>query len=221
MTHAAKGTAQVRRAQLDSAHSGQVDVTAAVVVDVPASDLRDHLDEAMGIYVQAMSYSPTSGTQRGVQAMRHARYDSFRCRAALSESGTMLGFAYGYTSLPGQWWHDLVARAVGRPGTSWLKGAFELSELHVLPQAQGAGIGEMLLRSLADNLPHENMVLSTPEGENRAWRLYRRLGFADLVRNHMFPGDNRPFGVLGAHLPFDAHRSARAPFAGAGPHPTN
>jgi ribosomal protein S18 acetylase RimI-like enzyme len=134
--------------------------------------------------------------------MRHAENDSFRCRAALNNRGEMLGFGYGYTSLPGQWWHDLVLRAVQRDSQFWLGRAFELSELHIAPGAQGQGLGERVLRSLADGLPHRTMVLSTPEGENRAWRLYRRLGFRDLARNHLFPGDHRPFGVLGATLPF-------------------
>jgi ribosomal protein S18 acetylase RimI-like enzyme len=175
---------------------------AILIVDVPRSDLRSRLNAAMDIYVAAMGYSPASGVQRGVQTLRHADYDSFRCRAAMSADGQMLGFCYGYTSLPGQWWHDLVARAVGRSGSSWLSRSFELSELHVSPDAQGHQIGERLLRSLADGLPHRHMVLSTPEGDNRAWRLYRRLGFVDLARDHLFPGDGRPFGVLGARLPF-------------------
>jgi ribosomal protein S18 acetylase RimI-like enzyme len=45
------------------------------------------------------------------------------------------------------------------------------------------------------------MLLSTPEGENRAWRLYRRLGFGDVLRHYRFTGDPRPFGVLGRELP--------------------
>jgi ribosomal protein S18 acetylase RimI-like enzyme len=175
---------------------------AVLLVDVPPADLRGRLDAAMAIYVAAMGYTPASGVQRGVQAMRHADYDYFRCRAAMAADGQMLGFAYGYTSLPGQWWHDLVARAVGKSSASVLNRAFELSELHVLPSAQGHRIGERLLQSLAEGLPHRNMVLSTPEGDNRAWRLYRRLGFTDLARDHMFPGDSRPFGVLAARLPF-------------------
>jgi ribosomal protein S18 acetylase RimI-like enzyme len=173
-----------------------------VLIDVPVTELRGRLSAAMGIYAAAMGYSPASGIQRGVQTMRHADYDSFRCRAAMSADGEMLGFGYGYTSLPGQWWHDLVARAVGRSTTGWLTNSFELSELHVLPSAQGHGLGERILRSLSDGLPHRHMVLSTPEGDNRAWRLYRRLGFIDLARNHLFPGDGRPFAVLGAQLPF-------------------
>jgi ribosomal protein S18 acetylase RimI-like enzyme len=173
-----------------------------MIVDVPRSRLPGRLAEAMAIYVTAMGYPASSGSQRGTHMLRHAGFDSFRCRAALAADGTMLGFGYGYTSLPGQWWHDLVLRAIAGDTQDWLGSAFELSELHVLPAAQGAGLGERLLRSLADGLPHRTMVLSTPEGENRAWRLYRRMGFYDLARNHLFPGDHRPFGVLGARLPF-------------------
>jgi ribosomal protein S18 acetylase RimI-like enzyme len=178
------------------------------VVTVTSTDLRIRLNEAMDIYVAAMGYAPFSGTQRGVHALKHAEFDSFACRAALDANGAMLAFGYGYTSLPGQWWNDLVRRAIGSNQLSWLANAFELSELHVLPRAQGHGLGERVLRSLAEDLRHRTMVLSTPEGENRAWRLYRRLGFVDLARNHMFPGDHRPFGVLGAQLPFPAPTTA-------------
>ena len=176
--------------------------TAAMVVDLPPDRISDRLSEAMRIYVEAMGYPPISGSQRGVHMLKHAKLADFRCRAALDRNGAMLAFGYGYTSLPGQWWHDLVRRAVSHDADYWLAEAFELSELHVLPAAQGHGIGERVLRSLADGLPHRTMLLSTPEGENRAWRLYRRLGFEDLARNHLFPGDHRPFGVLGAALPF-------------------
>jgi ribosomal protein S18 acetylase RimI-like enzyme len=183
--------------------------STVLIVDVPRSELPSRLADAMAIYVAAMGYSPASGAQRGTHLLRHANFDSFRCRAALGPDGRMLAFGYGYTSLPGQWWHDLVLRAIAGKSEQWLGSAFELSELHVAPAAQGAGLGERVLRSLADGLPHRTMVLSTPEGEDRAWRLYRRLGFRDLARNHLFPGDNRPFGVLGAQLPFP-------PAAGAG-----
>lgn len=176
--------------------------STVLIVDVPRSELPARLADAMAIYVAAMGYSPSSGAQRGTHLLRHSHFDSFRCRAALRADGRMLAFGYGYTSLPGQWWHDLVLRAITDKAGQWLGSAFELSELHVAPAAQGAGLGERVLRSLADGLPHRTMVLSTPEGENRAWRLYRRMGFCDLARNHLFPGDNRPFGVLGARLPF-------------------
>jgi ribosomal protein S18 acetylase RimI-like enzyme len=182
--------------------SGAARAEAITVLTVTSAELRWRLNEAMEIYVAAMGYAPVSGVQRGVHALKHAEFESFQCRAAFAESGQMVAFGYGYTSVPGQWWHDLVNRAIGPAGSGWLREAFELSELHVTPAMQGHGLGERVLRSLADGLPHRSMVLSTPEGENRAWRLYRRLGFVDLARNHLFPGDHRPFGVLGAPLPF-------------------
>jgi ribosomal protein S18 acetylase RimI-like enzyme len=179
-----------------------VQAQSVTIVTVAPAQLRLRLNEAMAVYVAAMGYPPVSGVQRGVHVLKHAEFSSFSCRLALASDGTMLGFGYGYTSMHGQWWHDLVARAMKAEQARWLANAFELSELHVLPDHQGSGIGERLLRDLARGLPHSSMLLSTPEGDNRAWRLYRRLGFQDLTRNHLFPGDHRPFGVLGAWLPF-------------------
>jgi hypothetical protein len=46
------------------------------------------------------------------------------------------------------------------------------------------------------------MLLSTPDADTRAFQLYRDLGFVDLRRSYLFPGDARPFAVLGARLPF-------------------
>jgi ribosomal protein S18 acetylase RimI-like enzyme len=76
--------------------------------------------------------------------------------------------------------------------------------MHVLPHYQGGGIGRRLLTSLAAGIPHRAMLLSTPDADTRAFRLYRSVGFVDLARGHRFPGDARPFAVLGAWLPLDA-----------------
>lgn len=160
------------------------------------------VDEAMRIYVRAMNYPEQTGIQRAVSARKHIAHEGFACRAAVLGDDTLVGFGYGYTTRPGQWWHDLVRRAVD-PVTArdWLGDAFELSELHVLPEYQGAGIGRRLLLSLAVGIPHAAMLLSTPDNDTRAFRLYRDTGFVDLARNYLFPGDVRPFAVLGARLP--------------------
>ena len=59
------------------------------------------------------------------------------------------------------------------------------------------------------------MLLSTPEygarPPGRAWQLYRRAGFRDVLRDHRFTGDSRPFAVLG--------RAAAARPAGTGRQP--
>ena len=81
---------------------------------------------------------------------------------------------------------------------------FELTELHIAPRAQGRGLGEALARRLLADRGESHVLLSTPEinGEaNRAWRLYRRLGFTDIIRGYHFAGDPRAFAILGRALP--------------------
>jgi ribosomal protein S18 acetylase RimI-like enzyme len=160
------------------------------------------VEEAMEIYVRAMQYPAHTGTQRAVTARRHTTNEGFQCRAALDADGSLLGFGYGYTTRPGQWWHDLVNKAMApEAAADWLTASFELSELHVMPACQGQGIGRRLITALAHGLPHRAVLLSTPDSDTRAFRLYRHLGFVDLARHYLFPGDSRPFAVLGARLP--------------------
>jgi ribosomal protein S18 acetylase RimI-like enzyme len=165
------------------------------------SQLAARVDEAMQIYVQAMNYPRYTGTQRAITTRRHVSHAGFGCRVALDDNDVLLGFGYGYTTLAGQWWHDLVRRALTPEREEWLVDAFELSEMHVLPKQQGHGIGRKILTALAGDIPHRAMLLSTPDSDTRAFRLYHGLGFVDLARNYLFPGDSRPFAVLGARLP--------------------
>ncbi|ORV46917.1 acetyltransferase [Mycolicibacter engbaekii] len=130
--------------------------------------------------------------------------------ASVSRSAELLGVAYGYCGAPDQWWQQQVVLGLQRRGLPrseiirLMTSYFELTELHVTPRAQGGGLGEALLRRLLSGRPEANVLLSTPEtsGEsNRAWRLYRRLGFTDVMRGHHFAGDPRPFAILGRPLP--------------------
>jgi ribosomal protein S18 acetylase RimI-like enzyme len=185
------------------------------------ADLRSRLSEAMALYAEAMRYPSEAGQHRAGFAVAHTRRAGFRSVATLHErgdcgpdgglppggwsDGALIGFGYGYATAPGQWWHDQVRAALSpAQAADWLAGCFELSELHVRPAWQGRGIGRSLLTTLVDRLPQQTVLLSTPEGDTRAWRLYRSLGFVGLVRHHLFPGDSRPFAVLGARLPLPA-----------------
>src|SRR5690606_17594205 len=150
--------------------------------------------------------------QRAPMWLAHMLRDGWRNVTALDADGTMIGLAYGYRGQPGQWWHEqvragLVAR--GEP-TDALHDYFELTELHVRPDSQGSGIGEELLRSLLDGQQLPRVLLSTPEGPSRAWRLYRRLGFTDVLRHYRFAGDPRPFAILSRTLPLDSELASRA-----------
>ncbi len=87
----------------------------------------------------------------------------------------------------------------------YLADYFELTELHVRTDAQGHGLGHALLRRLLDRAEGGHVLLSTPEAPvpTRAWLLYRRCGFRDVLRHHRFSSDPRPFAVLGRPLPLD------------------
>jgi ribosomal protein S18 acetylase RimI-like enzyme len=178
------------------------------VVDFNADQLRQRLTEALQIYVDAMGYPPSTTQQRAPMWTAHMLRPGWRCAAGLSADGALLGIGYGYLGMPGQWWHEQVRRGMGATHTradieAWTRDYFELTELHVHPNAQAAGLGEAILRRLLDGAPGSRVLLSTPEGPTRAWKLYRRVGFVDVLRNYRFTGDPRPFAVLGRTLPLD------------------
>lgn len=170
-------------------------------------DLARRLDDVIEVYGDAMSYRPeTIQTRRGYIAT-HVRRPGFRAVATLGTDGRLVGFGYGHHGAPGQWWHDQVSAAMDEPArATWLADCFEVVELHVRTAAQGHGLGEKQLRALLRMAAGQTTLLSTPEVDektSRAWRLYRRFGFVDVLRDLRFPGDTRAFAVLGRALPLD------------------
>lgn len=138
---------------------------------------------------------------------RHAGYPSFRAWIARDpHSGEVTGFAYGFHGQSGQWWYDVVwaelARCAGtREAAAWLADCIEIAEVHVRPQDQRLGIGTSLILALTSARAEPIAVLSTPDRESTARRLYRRMGFADLLTGFSFPGGSPPYAVMGAGLP--------------------
>jgi ribosomal protein S18 acetylase RimI-like enzyme len=78
----------------------------------------------------------------------------------------------------------------------------------VLPAYQAYGIGRELLLRLTSERPEQTAVLSTADVESRARRLYRRVGFTDLLTGFRFSGAEPPYAVMGATLPL---RTVAAP----------
>ncbi|WP_320067094.1 GNAT family N-acetyltransferase [Micromonospora sp. RTGN7] len=182
-------------------------------------DLFRRLDDVVAVYGEAMNYRTDLLAARRGYIATHVRRPGFRAVASLTSEGHLAGFGYGYLGSPGQWWHDQVHRALdGDARQHWLTDCFEVVELHVRPPAQGLGLGSRQLTALLTMAPGSTALLSTPEADeqrSRAWRLYRRFGFVDLLRHFHFPGDERPFGILGRGLPLTpqapADRTASAP----------
>jgi ribosomal protein S18 acetylase RimI-like enzyme len=187
-------------------------------------EFRDGIRALVAVYAAAMN--PPDRTLTGREAImdRHAANPGFRGLTAHVD-GRLAGFTYGFHGESGQWWHDMVAAALGtRSGAgiaaagyadseapcAWLDDSFEVAELHVLPSWQGQGIGRSLLLSLTSGRPERTAVLSTADAPTKARRLYRGVGFTDLLTDFRFSGTEPPYAVMGAPLPLAA-TSSRSP----------
>ena len=199
---------------------------AIFLIDLPPNDMERRLTDALGVYVEAMRYPRGTENQRAAMWLEHIRRHGWQGAAVVEleavetagrtppaaelSNAPLLGVAYGYPGAPGQWWQQQVVLGLQRGGlpapeiARLMNSYFELTELHIHPRAQGRGLGEALARRLLAGRAEQNVLLSTPEtnGEtNRAWRLYRRLGFTDIIRRYHFAGDPREFAILGRALP--------------------
>ena len=190
--------------------------------------MQRRLGDALAVYVDAMRYPRGTEDQRASMWIEHTRRHGWKAVAAVelpdrSDPGEstgrstdtlaaapLLGIAYGYCGAPDQWWQQQVVQGLYRVGADRMRIAelmtsyFELTELHIAPRAQGRGLGEALARRLLADRAETHVLLSTPEindEANRAWRLYRRLGFTDIIRGYHFAGDPRAFAILGRALP--------------------
>ena len=127
---------------------------ATRVTELPTPWLRDHMHEALTIYGLAMGYDTAVVAGRYGYAVQHTERPGFRSVGGFAQTPQgeqLVGFGYGYLVAPGQWWHDQVHAALAPElAEQWLRGAFELSELHVRPAYQGLGAGRVLLHTLVD-----------------------------------------------------------------------
>lgn len=203
---------------------------ATYLVELSPETMTRRLPEALSVYVEAMRYPRGTEDHRASMWLEHTRRNGWKAVAALDtadeatespealDTAELLGIAYGYSGAPDQWWQQQVGLGLRRLGidaariNALLSDYFELTELHIHPRAQGQGLGEALARRLLTDRAEAHVLLSTPEinGEaNRAWQLYRRLGFTDVIRGYHFAGDPRAFAILGRSLPLSRPGLAR------------
>jgi GNAT superfamily N-acetyltransferase len=186
----------------------------------PAAFLAE-LGELMGVYAAAMN--PVFDDLPGRRSImeRHAGNPGFRALAASADpAGPVIAFAYGFRGEAGQWWHDVVmsgiTAAAGYPNAAgWLADVLEVAEVHVHPDYQHQGTGRSLLLALTAGRSERTAVLSTRDANSTARRLYRGLGFADLLTGYNFPGGGPPYAVMGAALPLRDIPGAGVSGAGA------
>jgi GNAT superfamily N-acetyltransferase len=194
--------------------------------ELSAEQFTAELDTLTRIYALAMNAPAAELPGRRAIMERHAGYPAFRAVVATVPAGpdpapdpgpdpgtgaagdqrAPIGFAYGFHGSAGQWWHDVVRQSLAAQHGSdvaghWLGDSFEFAEVHVRPVYQGRGTGRAMMHRLASERPERTAVLSTPDGQTRARRLYYSLGFADLLPAFTFPGAGPPYAIMGAALP--------------------
>jgi ribosomal protein S18 acetylase RimI-like enzyme len=179
--------------------------------ELGAGEFVANLDACTAVYAAAMNPPEYQLPGRYSIMERHAGYSAFRAvlvtaPAQATEDEMLVGFAYGFHGEGGQWWHDLVFQAVTRArgreaAGGWLADSFEIAEVHVRPRHQGQGTGLAMMQRLAAGRPERTAVLSTMDADTRARRLYRGLGFTDLLSGFAFAGTDAPYAIMGAPLP--------------------
>ena len=170
------------------------------LVELTAEELGARTDEVLDVYREAMEVSVAAASARRSILQAHLGRSGIRAVSAL-DGCRMVGIAYGYPGVPGDWWHDQVRDSLTpEQAQEWLTDAFEVCELHVRPELHGTGLGRALLDGLLSGPPARTAVLTTPDQDTRARRFYRLGGWQDLRRGLVFPGDPRVFAVLGKRL---------------------
>jgi len=186
------------------------------------------LDALTAVYGAAMRPDPAQLPGRRSIMEQHSSYRGFRALAVAAGArgpdgrpgrtgrpGQIVAFSYGFIGAQGQWWHDVVAAALTATtgpavAAAWLADSLEIAEVHVHPDFHRRGIGRSLVLGLADGRRERTAVLSTQDANSPARRLYRGLGFADLLTGYRFPGSAVSYAVMGAALPLRPAAAAGA-----------
>ncbi len=199
--------------------------TTAALFELGPAEFLGEIDVMLDIYADAMDADAGLLPGRRELMRRHAGYPGFRALEILAapsgpgRRAEVLGFSYGFHGQPGQWWYDAVSAVLARTlgaelAGQWLADSLEVAEVHVRSDEQRRGLGTRMLTALTAGRPERTAMLSTPDRDTTARRLYRRMGFTDLVTGYSFPGGSPPDAVMGAVLPL---RDPAAPPAPASP----
>jgi hypothetical protein len=167
---------------------------ATRVIELPTAWLREHMHEALTIYGLAMGYD--SGVVAGPLRLRRPAHRAPRLprRRRLRETPDgeqLVGFGTATSSRPGSGGTTRCGRP--RPADGEEVAARRLRGLRAAratPTTRAAAWGGRLLHALVADLPHPAALLSTPDSDTKAFRLYHADGFVDLAAGYHFPGDS-------------------------------
>ena len=171
----------------------------------PPELLGDLVGEVVDVWASAHGLPAASATRRefgGERLPRHVTRAGFRFVGAFASDRRLVGFVYGYTGAPGQWWYDKVAAALDEEGAAvWLDPPhFEFTELAVAPAYQSRGIGTHLHDEVLDGLPHTRALLSALADNARVIGFYEHRGWRVVLPELRFEPGRPLFSILGLEL---------------------
>ena len=114
----------------------------------------------------------------------------------------IVGTAFGTASRAGQWWHDKVAKQVGRNHKA-LKNAWVLTELAVLEDYRKHHIGGHLHDKVLSEQAYPNVLLSTQVDNIVARQFYENRHWTYLHRGFAFQKDRPPYCIMHKDLSHD------------------
>ncbi|MFI6449267.1 GNAT family N-acetyltransferase [Kitasatospora sp. NPDC050543] len=179
-------------------------------VTIEAIDLAAWAPYALEVQAVAFGLTAEEVAVRLQIVGRHAQQPGVLALGAMSR-GRLVGFGYGMPNRREHWWSTVIQPHLEAAGHGdWLDDVFAITELHVLPQFQGRGVGSTLIRTLCERSGQPRSILSAIDAETPARRLYRALGYRDLARAVRFPNTDRPYAVMGARLPLAQWRAGQS-----------
>ncbi|MCP3738144.1 GNAT family N-acetyltransferase [Rossellomorea sp. BNER] len=131
------------------------------------------------------------------QFQLHSQYPNFEGYLMIKDN-QVAGYIYGYTSVRGQYYHDLLANHL-HPYTGWVKDCMELAELGVHPQYRRQGIAKQLIHTLCQNRREKTAVLTARKNNSNAISFYQKRGWV-IIREGFYPNVPHEFIIMGKVL---------------------
>ncbi|WP_186578930.1 GNAT family N-acetyltransferase [Aquibacillus kalidii] len=132
---------------------------------------------------------------------KHTTYNGFNGFIAKTSHDEIIGFVYGYISLPGQYYRELLVKNISKHETlQWFDNCFELVELAVHPTYRKRGIGKQLLDHLFSQVTNQTAILTTQMKNIPARNLYLKTNWV-VVKEPFYPSKtSEPFVIMGKKL---------------------
>lgn len=132
---------------------------------------------------------------------KHAGYKGFKGLKAVDDDGNIIGFTYGYTCMPEQFYHQKIANQLSVAEIStWLDNCFEFVELAVDPGHRRLGLASKLHDLLLENLNYESSILTTGVGNDPAINLYKNKGWQVIKSNAPVISEDNLQMIMGKRL---------------------